>query len=141
MFDNALPDHLFGEFSERPMGDGSSEVLRVFTGESIKLRDLFGRVFSTLAVVRIVGEDDIHDKIFQGVLISFGFDGMESFLVGVPSEPPGSDGIEVQRDLLCDFDIALPFGGEQDNFRSSDELLCGLSPLDNANENLMLNIG
>jgi hypothetical protein len=84
----------------------------MFAGNFIELSDLFGRVFSAYAVVGIIGENDIDDKIFQGFVISLGFDGLEIFLLGEPPMSPGTDGLYAQTDLRDDVYVVLMVGGK-----------------------------
>jgi hypothetical protein len=95
----------------------------MFAGDGIKLGDLFGRIFPTNAVVGIVGEDDVDDEIFQGFCVALGFDGVEIFLLGVPSMPPGTNGLYAQTDLRDDVNVVLMVGGKQNDLNASNEVL------------------
>jgi len=112
VFDNVAFDHLFGEFAARPVGDGAVRIFGRFASDGIELCDLFGCVFSPFAVVGIVGENNIDDKIVQGFFVPLLFDGSKLFGLLVPTVPPSADGFNAQTDLRSDLLVVVCIGGK-----------------------------
>ena len=69
------------------MGDGATRIFRLFTHNGIQLCNWLRGVFSALAVVGIVGEDDIDDPFTQVFFVRIGVDGGKSFGLVIPTMP------------------------------------------------------
>ena len=74
----------------------------MFTHNGVKLSDLFRGIISTFAVVGIVGEHDLGDKFPQGFFVTVGFDGIDFFLLGIPTLSPSPNTPLAQLDLRSD---------------------------------------